>query len=433
MHRRTSPRWAIAALFLLPAVAGCDDAPPTLSDPRFFPDDARPVTVDTLIPAPDFLSTLGVFGDYPLPRAPNYLVVAEDYGGSLDAHALARFAGFPEQVTFQNAAGEDTTVTEFAFGTGAVVVPVDVRSSAAPGPATLRLWALAQPWDSATVTWTLASDTAGGSPTPWTEPGGTRADLLSTTVWTPGDAEVVDTLRFALDSLTVARLADEDFPGVLVTVDAGARVQLRGISLETGVRPTARPDTLIAVSPRSIRRFVFDPPPPLPAGSEWAAGGIGSTRTLLGIDFDQRVPLCAAGACGTAPLDSVELNQVALVLRPVDVPGGFEALDSVPITLREVREPELGRNAPLGTVVVSPPSGSTLPVAWWHPGDDEVVVTLTAFAASVAGGDGPQERSFALVSQLPGLSSEATTFGQVWFEGEPRLRVVYTLTSRNDP
>jgi len=84
------------------------------------------------------------------------------------------------------------------------------------------------------------------------------------------------------------------------------------------------------------------------------------------------------------------------------------------LSLRTVNEPELGRVAPLGGLVDAR-------TAYFHRGDTLVAVPLTGFAATQIARDS-LHNAFALLSEPAG-----NTFGAVWFEPAPRLRITYTL------
>jgi hypothetical protein len=158
-------------------------------------------------------------------------------------------------------------------------------------------------------------------------------------------------------------------------------------------------------------------------------GGVLSARTLLELNADRRVPACGVGeTCGTLPLDSVLLNQVALLLRPVDVPGGFDPLKVLPLSLRLVEEPELGAAAPLGPRVLDVNLALQNQVYPFTRGDTLVEVPITNLARNLALND-TLPRTYALVSELQ-TTTVPPTFGVAFFEAQPRLRIIYTLPAR---
>jgi hypothetical protein len=118
-------------------------------------------------------------------------------------------------------------------------------------------------------------------------------------------------------------------------------------------------------------------------------------------------------------LGDVRLNEVALLFRPLPTPAGFAPLDSVPLNIARVSEPELGFRAPLGQFFTRE---LATPLATYAPGDSVVSLPITFFALSQIVRDSAVAGDFALVS-VP----EASTFGALFLEPVPRLRITYTL------
>ncbi|HEV2147863.1 MAG TPA: hypothetical protein VGR37_10715 [Longimicrobiaceae bacterium] len=439
MRRRFSLGRALASavLLTLPAVA-CTDDPPTAGGVDLFPGGTLPATFQVVLPADSVTRLLGTFSGYTGPEDAGFLVVANEFDGRLNSNALIRLAGFPTSVTFTQG-GTSKTDSVFTFGRGTLVARLDSLASTSAGPIDLQLFEVGQPWDPATVSWQFAVDTVGGR-VPWTRPGGSRGALLSTVRLPAGAGVQGDSVLFALDSLTVKRISAPDFPGFLLTA-AGAqgRVQLgaSGIQLRTGVHPqSASPDTLVPVTVSSgALAFIFDPDQPSAQGV-WEVGGIRSARTLFRLQLPRTLPVCRGGACTQVPLRQLTLNEVSLLLDPVPVPNGFRPVGPVPIAVRRVTEPELGRRAPLGAVVNQPvglTAARTLVFggSQFMPGDSLHVVPITSFAADLAASDSTGA-SLALLSDpgtlfgVPG----ALSFGPAWFAATPRLRIVYTAPER---
>src|SRR5690606_38138198 len=152
-----------------------------------------------------------------------------NFDGVLDAHPIARFEGIPDSVSYTSSTGA-TRAEISAYAGGRVLVHVDTLVSFPTAPTAFLLWELTQPWDSTTVTWENAVDRPGEQ-VPWTTPGGARGELLATRQWAPGDTVTQDTVVWELDSLAVARLRNEDHPGVMVTIDRSeARFKLSGLT-----------------------------------------------------------------------------------------------------------------------------------------------------------------------------------------------------------
>ena len=108
-----------------------------------------------------FLAGDTTLGGFTRPAESGYMVVAEDFGGTFDAHALARFDRPPRSVSYRDTAGATRQDTLPRFTGGVVVMRVDTARSAAAGPVRLRLHRIAEPWDPATATWTARVDSVG--------------------------------------------------------------------------------------------------------------------------------------------------------------------------------------------------------------------------------------------------------------------------------
>ncbi|HWK89299.1 MAG TPA: hypothetical protein VNP72_04865, partial [Longimicrobium sp.] len=350
----------------------------------------------------------------------------ENYEG-LYSHAFSDFTGFPANVTYRRA-GVARTDSLFSYGAGRIVVRLDTLANS-DLPLRLQLWELGQRYDPATATWTTAIDT-GAVETPWTTPGGTPGTLLSQGFFNGAAAEG-DSLVFDIDAEAVERLADTASFGVMITgLTDGTRVQIRDLILRTVALPdSADPDTAIDITATSTRKaFVFTPDQPAPGPTLLAIGGIRSARTLFELDLEQEV--CGGpgpeALCPLVPLGDVRLNRVSLLLRPVDTPGGYDPLAPLAVTARAVSEPELGRFAPLGNFIVDTDTASG-PYRFLSRGDTLLEIPITGFTDATTRVDS-LPTAFALVSEFGGLA--VPTFGVGFFEGDPQLRLVYTVPVR---
>lgn len=409
---------------LLAAVAGsaaaCADQTPTLVDGGF-PPGSVPLTREVILPASEFFRFLGSFSGYGTVAGAPFLVIANDYEG-LHANAIAHFSPFPATVAYLRD-GAERRDTLFSYQGSRLVMRVDTAAST-PGPVTLRLWAASEDWHAPSATWEAAVDT-GGVRRAWAQPGGTRGDLLAEATFTVGPTSG-DSAEFLLSGEMVARLADSTSRGVIITAtQAGRRIELADLLLRAVVRPdSASPDTLItlAIPSAGMRTTLYTPEQPDAPAGVIAIGGVRRARTLIELDPRQRVPTCAVGtACPTLPLSEVRINQVALLLRPLDVPGGFDPLAPTPVTMRLVQEPELGRSAPLGQSLLD---RSVV----FSVRDTLVALPLTGLAATLVRNDS-LPITFALISESP-LTTASPTFGVGFFRGDPMLRIIYTLPTR---
>lgn len=415
-----------ASRFLVPVVllgsalfAACQERSPTAVGEDLFPQGSRPATVE-LASAAQSLTILGRFTGYTSPQDAAFLLVANRFDGSLDAATLARFRGFPTfvNVTVNGAVRVDSV---FTFLGGQVVVPIDTTATEFQGgPVTLELRALARSPGPDSLFARGTIDTTG-----------TR--LLSSVRITPGDTATRDSVVFAIDSLDVRQFAREDFPGLLLRAAGGqARLQTGRLSLRTAVRPSQRADTTVAQTiTTGPQTFIYSPEPPVPENA-LIAGGIRSARSLFRLVLPERVP-AGPGDSRTVPIDSVTINEAALLLEPLPASGGFRPLGPLTLQLVRVAEPELGARAPLGDIAQDPvgfsQQGPVYAPIVYTPGQTEpVTVRLTQHVRNVAARDTTARAREGLGTTLALLGqAEAQAFGRALFRSPPQLRLVYTV------
>jgi hypothetical protein len=428
MRRRFNRGRTLALAFVALPLAGCTDEIPTATGGDLFPGGTRPATFEVTVPAEEFFRPLGDFTGYSGAREAGFLLVANRFGGALEANTLAQLAPFPTTVSYTQG-GTSRTDSVYTFLRGSVLVPVDTSASEAGGAVRLQVWEVGQAWDPGSATWTLAVDTAGAR-VPWRTAGGTRGVLLGQ-IDIPAVRALRDTVRVPLDTVALRRMARPDFRGLLVTAaGAPSRVQLgRSLLVSADVRPaSASPDTTLSIRVAAANQtFLFTPEPPTSPGA-LEAGGIASARTLFRVNLGLRVPDCRGGTCVQRPLREVTLNEVSLLFRPVAVPQGFRPLGTTQLQLRRVAEPELGRRAPLGQVVNDvvfvPGAGNVLLGTTFNAADSVYVVPVTQLATQLAASD-TTTAALTLLGEPP-----AGSFGVAWFAPNPRLRIVYTLSER---
>jgi hypothetical protein len=416
-------RRAAVGMLALPLMFGCRDELPTATGGDLFPGGVRPSTVELFLEPEQFLLSSTQQTDFASAAAAGYLVVARDFEQELNANALVRFTGFPEAITY-TVNGALTTEQNFTYEGGQVVTSVIATSSAATATQ-LRLWELAEPWDTAGVSWTVASGRT--SPIQWATPGGTRGAMLAQSVWAPGDTTAAaDSVKFTVDAAAVARMRAPGFNGLVITSEtAGSRVTLSRVMLQTSVRPAAHPDTTIALTVvGGPQTFIYSPEAQNVAGTI-RVGGVTGDRAVLGIDLRQQVPGCLNPAttpnCPTVALRDVTINRASLLLSPIRTPGGLRPLLTPTMRIRRVVEPELGRFAPLGQLLFA----DSVPAASFaSPGAAPVSIDLTGpfllFNATQV-----EQLSLALLTE-----PEGGNFGYLYFTDRPRLRIVYTLPLR---
>ncbi|HEX7050589.1 MAG TPA: hypothetical protein VF188_10340 [Longimicrobiales bacterium] len=417
-------------------VCACAEEEPVGLDELVPGDAVRTVTVT--LEADEFLQADTAITGFGRPGNAAYVVVAEDGGGVLDAHALLRFRPLPATVTYTDTAGTQKTDSVPDFETVEVTLVVDsVRSS--PGPATLALYQLAEPWDEGSATWSFRVDT-GAVQEPWTEPGGSRATLL-------GRAEVgvTDTVvRIPVDSAQFALLADTAAAerGLLIVSETpDVRFQFETPKLHFTVRPAARPDSLEADSTSAIAgTFVFDPA--APAGNTLLVGGVPVWRSFLRLKerLDTlRVVPCADGApdCMVRFRDAT-VNAITLVLTPVAPPAGFAPADTV--TLAAVQALATNRvplaRAPLGaSLAPNRQPVFRLPPARFSGGDpaETLEIPLPGIVQIFAGPPDedaePIHPAIALITTPAGEQFGLGAFAGAGTPAGPRLRIVVSVSN----
>lgn len=419
-----APKLYISCALL--ATVGCDNQIPTAAGGDLFPGGLRPITVEVMLTADQFVVSDTAFDGFTGAFDAGYLLVANRFGGeadgpSLQAHTLIRFTGFPDSVAFTQA-GTQRSDTAFAYSGARLVLSRDSAETRIADAVTLRVYALDQAWEPSTATWFFAVDTAGAR-VPWREPGGTLGELLAETTLVPGDTLTRDSVVWQLDSAAVNRVAREDFRGIAITATgSAARVQLRSPRLRATAIPASRPDTAIAVNVFTNRAtFVFTPEPPRVPGT-LTVGGIGAARPVFRFQLPREVPGCSPASgqsCAAVRLRDVALNEATLILEPVAVPLAFRPLSAIGLSLRRVLEPELGARAPLGGVV----AGDSVPAERFAGGGAPVELEVTRFVQTAATDSVPT--TLALLAE-----PEGRNFGIARFRGQPRLRLVYTLPRR---
>jgi hypothetical protein len=283
--------------------------------------------------------------------------------------------------------------------------------------ATFYLWMVPQAWDS-TATWTEAVS----SPTsePWQEPGGTRGDLLAVAHWERSDTTAAgDSLVWVLGPEFRAIAEDLESLDFLVTAeDSEVRAQIRPLTLQLSLAPLVQPDTvLVRTIPSQLQTYIIsEPPPPLP--DLITAGGITSDRTLLRMTLPDMLPGCPDDTCPRVRATDVVLNRVDFVVDPVPVSGGFRPVGSATVFARQIFEPELGVQAPLGPVV----SVAVIPADRFLPGGSVPTGFVVTGPVGRALNSGDLDFGLALV-----VEPEGSQFSYAWFSLNPRLRFIYTL------
>jgi hypothetical protein len=428
MRLRFRPHLAALSL-LIAGAAACKDESPVLTGDPFFPD-GRPVTMEALLPAAEFLQLRGSFTNYTTSTAVPYAIVANQFDGALNAHALVRFGlVFPKvlEYTYNGTSVRDSL---YVVQSARVVLSVDSTDSGST-IVPLSLHRILEDWDALDVTWTQRLTDSSGVHN-WTTPGGTFGPSVGDGRYVPLDS--LSTSEILLNPTEVAAMRADStaYRGLLVAADQpGDRIQIVGASLRLEFRPSnaAHDTTIVSTSSATSLAFVYTPEPPEPAGFI-RTGSVRGARTLMSVHFPDSLTVCSP-LCDRFAMRDLALHRVSLLLRPVPAPGGFRLVDSAAVLLRTIVEPELGRAAPLGSDVVASfdPFGRPLPARrGYAPGDTLVELPFTVQAARMIALDTVPGDFALLGSTFNTLGLQP--FSLQLFDAQPRLRIVFTLPDR---
>ena len=376
------------------------------------------------------------------------LIVAENWRDTLDAHALVRFADFPETVTYSDSNGAHTdTITRFIGGR--IVVRLDtvalrLDSTVTDTAITFEMYELAEAFDARTATWqariALPDDT-----TLWMTPGGTPGDLIGTQTWTyvRADSTHADSVSFALDSALVSEWAtgsDDDRAILITTTTNGARTQIVVPRLALTVR-LDREDTAARVTNAVVeaQRFVYDPPPPAPV-AELRVGDNSAWRSFItfapGLD-SLEIPCPDDPAGCSFLLGDVTVNRAELRLTALEVPEVWRPRANIALEAR----PLLGEDSrPLERAPLGDTTGIALgiePETFAADGDSIVRMGVSRFVRGLltAGSDTAvtdRNRTLALLTAPEPIGFGIARFGGFGTEYAPVLRLIVTLPPREE-
>lgn len=425
-------------------VAGCGKEAPTDIGGGFLPGGGLQ-TFELTLDAPSFLVSDSVLGDFQQPSAAPFTIVADQFGGTVESHTLARFPRLPIAITVLDSTGTTFTDTLPSFFGGRLVVAVDTQANQPTQPVQLRLYRTAEEWDAPTASWTLRVD-SGGVKLPWATPGGTVGPLVDTASYVPG----ADSITFRVDSATLAEWDDTTFHNargaLIVATTSGSRIRATAIALRVDAHSSIRSDTVVTLDVGApTKTFIYTPQAPTPTAG-LRVGGVPAWRSYLRFVDALRgltVP-CPGGPAGcTLRLRDVSVNYAALLLAPAPSPPGFLPEDSLRFDARGVTITPLlplGRS-PLGASVTLTPK--PVPASRFAGGDTaRVEVPITPFVAALlqdtttVPGPTTPPRSLALINFPAAPSfSELQSFGVAPFYGvesgplAPRLRLIVTVAN----
>jgi len=436
----TKPHWSPARFAALAALAfwalACQEQTPTSVDNGLVP--TSPITLDIELPFDSFARGVAVYGGF---GRSNLTVLGAVTGHAalafgedqIEVRTLSRFGALPEEAVVQDTTGASVTDRDLTFLDGFITMLVDTLESTAPDTVLLSLDAVAEEWAASSASWTSALDSAGMARA-WSTPGGGVTTTLATTVW---DREALfDTIRFQLDSATIAQLSDtsDASRGVLVrSLTPGSNVAFLGIALSVNARPASNPDTIVTLAVAlSDQTFIYDPLP-MPDSSALWVGGTPAWRSVFTVDvpreLDGPASLCAVVTCPVQITPEL-VTSALLTLRTASVSTSFLPTDSLSFDARVVLDPDRLPNSPIGGTLGFLPV-SLQPSYFSTQVGTDVNVPITTFVQLVLAGPDADGReppnTLALVSTLEPSSLGFAAFAGAGQEGAPRIRLVLTI------
>ena len=407
---------------LLLALTACtDEAPTDVGGELISTGDVR--TFEVVLDPAQFIAYDTTFSGYATPQDAPFTLIANKFGGVVDANVLLRLALPPAIINVRNAAG--TTVPDSAprYFAGRLVVRFDTTLST-PRPATFRAFRTIEPWHFS-ATWTLRVDT-GNVELPWSTPGGSRGAQIDTATWAAGDSIV-----FRVDSATVAQwrdTANTSRGALIVSETNNTRVRLRSVTLRLQARSNIQQDTVFNLDvPAATSAFIFNPQPPAP-GNQLRVGGVPAWRSIIGVNENLRnltFPCPGVTDCQIR-LDRAHINLAELLLQPVSAPAGFIPEDS---TFVQVRALLVTPGVPLQRSPVGVPVGNSeiirASLFGSPPSATPIRINVTNYIVALVDEDIP-ETSRPPVALTLMQFNEPATFGFNAFASGPRLRIVLT-------
>ena len=426
-------RWMGAAVLVgIFLVGGCGDGTPTSSNEDLLPGVS---THEVIIPYAEFAEGVSLYSGFGSPANLAAPAVAHSYKEELEARALLNFATPPRTVRVPEP-GDTVTVADSTFVpvSGTLVLLVDALDHVEGTTVELALGALSIPFDHRTASWEMAVDTLGGE-SPWPEPGAGTAREVDVVEWDPAEG---DTVRFQVDSVTATEWAVRDVAergsARIESRTEGTLLQVREATFVADVRSDINPDTLVTFSSEWERTTVVYTPSTQALGPELLIGGAPAWRTYLSIAppvrLDPGADYCEGIPC---PVDLTAENLIyaGLVLTTSEtLLGGFQPVDSLRVQARAVISPERVPRSPLGPPVQSSPRVIP-PAAFGVDGATTVEISMSGYVRQLlrdsSGDEDPPAGTLAIFSAVEAGALQYGTFRGPGQEGEPALRLIFTL------
>jgi hypothetical protein len=422
--------WAVLLFLGVSPLLACQEEIVAVLEGDLVPVDA--LTVEVRLPFNEFAKDLEAWSGYGRPFELTADVVANDFGGNLDARVLSSWFPFPTEAQVRDSLGLVRTDTLLTFTGGRLVARFDTLASVFGDSLEVGVGALSQEWDFISANWEMAVDSVGDREA-WTEAGGGPVTPIATGFWDPAFA---DSIVLELDSAGVGLWSDTlgaRKGARFDVVSEGARLELTDLTLYLNTRPSVNPDTLVEleISTRS-RTFIYSPQPEVPE-TEIRIGGVPAWRAVFTMDLPEALngpeSLCQQVQCPLT-LDPASLVSASLVLTTKEPKAGFQPSDTLLMDVRPVLEPSRLPKSPLGTTLLVT-GGTALPHELFGPdAGSEVEVQLGPYIQGLLAGDtGPVETptTVALLAAFEPLSLSFVEFEGPDSPFAPELRLILVL------
>ncbi|NNF26854.1 MAG: hypothetical protein HKN73_06535 [Gemmatimonadetes bacterium] len=430
---RGRPSRCLGALALALILGACQQELPTAQDPNLLPIDVT--TVEARLSFSEFAEAARIFGGYGRASELGSAVIANQFGGELDAATLLRFSGYPSVAQVLDTTGTTRPDSSLTFLSGRIVLRLDTLESVHSGPVEFTAHALSEEWDGLTATWESAIDSAGVT-VPWSAPGGGALTPIATATWDPAQGDSVD---IVVDSAQVAAWADttDQSRGVRIsTTDPGVRMKVNSALFWLETLPSINPDTLIEVlATNRAFTFIYDPRPPVDS-TELRVGGAPAWRSILDLAIPSAlngpVDLCAEVSCPVALTPEV-ISFAALRLTTRTPPASFAPSDTLSLDLRSVLAPDLLPKSPLGPTQVGLVGELLEPELFGSEAGTVIEIPVTGLIRDIVRGEtldgNPVSSSVALLSLFEPLSLQFLSFDGAGAPAEPVLRIILTFSN----
>lgn len=426
---------ALLVLVLAAAAAACDKEEPTGVGGPLLPGQAVR-TLDVVLEPGTYLVGDTAFSGFNQAFGAPFQLVAGQFGGALEAHAMARF-DIPRRISTLDTLGvtrEDSMPTYLG---GRIVMLVDTAHTEGPLPFTVQGTRITEDWDPASARWELRVD-SGAIQLPWSTPGAGGGPVFGTAQWPQALDEndlPVDSLVLPVDSATVAAWADTLAQGArgarVVTTTAGVRMRITDLLLRLDARPSIKPDTVVTVTVRPAQpTFIFTPELGR-SGETPLVGGRPSWRTYFEFQpglGDLEIPCPQVSPDCRIRLSEANITYAALLFEPVPSPAGYVPMDSLRLTAHELLVTPLTplERSPLGSQVGISPDVLGPPRFLPPSGGEPIEVPVTRFLQRLVT-DTSQDGLLRWVAVVP--VTEGVDFGLAAFQPAPRMRLVLTIAN----